>query len=117
MLNTDDFLLLAGRPYAWDEETRRRTRQNIALTQVQEDQHLRGRRSAQLMRASYDWVVMLRPSLDEPAILFRNGSLDKVLEWGKRWANESPALREFIAPRSYLAGSRHDPAAAPVCSL
>jgi len=63
MLNTEHFILLAGRPGKWDEEVRQQascaTEQNVPinLPKLQEDQHDCHRRSVEVVKSAYGWMV------------------------------------------------------------
>jgi len=108
MLNTEHFVLLAGDPSAWDEETRSRVAAGESLCRVQEDQFARGFRSAVLVPTLYGWSVRSGTGLDGFHILVSaragevNGSLEQAMYWGKQWAEADPLRREFIASRADL---------------
>ena len=115
MLNTDAFVVLGGDPSAWDEETRQRvphgryngTYNSDHLVNVQEDQHRRGRRSAELVQTMYGWSVRYASGLDANAIIFggRNSpplTREQAIDLGVKWANEDPKNREFYTRKSNL---------------
>ena len=67
MLNTEQFILLAGRPEKWDEEVRqhasRAANQNVGINvpELQEHQHDRGRRGVELVKSAYGGRFVVRP--------------------------------------------------------
>lgn len=97
MLNTEHFELLAGNPTKWDEETLRRVKAGESLPSVQEDQHRRGRRSAELVPPglSDSYFVRAASGLDDFAVLHGPTSKPAARQWGLAWANEDPEHREF----------------------
>jgi hypothetical protein len=95
MLNTEHYELLAGNPAKWDEEIWRRYKEE-SLVLIQEDQHRRGRRSAELMQTGQDWCVRSTSGLDGWALLYGPASREKALQWGIAWANEDPGNRELF---------------------
>ncbi|MBW2672160.1 MAG: hypothetical protein JRD89_01930 [Deltaproteobacteria bacterium] len=109
MLNTNAFLLLAGDPEHWDNETIAKCRPgSIAgtynshdLCALQVDQSSRGQRSAQLSLSLYGWTVRYASGLQDRAILFSSKDHDpmKAYEWGCKWANADPNNREFYVGR------------------
>ena len=109
MLNMTDFELLAGDPRAWDYElTAARALGDRSLIETQEDQHRRGRRTAQLVHGIYGWYVRAASSLDTPQVLantqHRGGPLDgsyaAALAWGAAWACADPGNRELVVRRT-----------------
>ena len=109
MINRTDFILLAGQPEKQDAETVSRLKQGEYLTDIQEDQHRRGKREAELLRSMYGWTVRSGNGLDGFAIMYvpcRNRpdkGFAEGLMWGRAWANERPEEREFYIRRSMLA--------------
>jgi hypothetical protein len=109
MLNTNAFLLLAGDPEHWDNETLTKcrpgsitgTHNSTDLCALQVDQSSRGRRSAQLSLSLYGWTVRHASGLQGRAILFSSKDHDptKAYEWGCEWANADPHNREFYVSR------------------
>lgn len=114
MLNDRDFLLLAGQPKSWDDETRRRCRPGRGsntvnsedLIKVHVEQHQRGRREAQLVRTIYGWSVRYASTIDNCALLFPGenapATLAECILWGRAWADEDPANREFFGRKRSL---------------
>ncbi len=109
MLNTQHFILLAGRPEKWDEEVRhqasRAADQKVRtnLPKLQEDQHDRGRRSVEVVKSAYGWTVRCAPGLDNFQLLSGSrhdadwpGAYAAAAAWGINWANEDPENREFF---------------------
>jgi len=106
MLNTDDYLLIAGNPKYWDKETRNRveTLQHDLAT-VQEEQYDRDRRSLELKMGERGWVVASgTPALTASSIYWSppddvwskpDKGLAACLEWGIRFVNEDVMNREF----------------------
>ena len=113
MLNTAHFTLLAGEPEPWDAEIRDARGPGFSLTEMQVDQHQRGRRSAQLVKTMYGWSVRFASGLDNNAILFgsrqthergEDCSIETAIRFGIQWANECPDSREFFALTRNLEG-------------
>lgn len=122
MLNTEHYVVLAGKPEKWDEEMKKRCRpgrfapgtfHSDDLCRVQSDQYSRGRRAAALVKSIYGWYVCDDSGLSGNAVLAsckvnpnRPGVLDGTIEdavrWGKVWANEDPEHREFYANKDDL---------------
>ena len=112
MLNTEAFLLIAGYTEHWDQDLREKVAVGIPLPRVQEDQHGRGLRSAELLRSKYGWYVRSGTGLDGWQILYtpeRAEQLERVdrgfwlaLEWGKAWVAADPQNREFYARKATL---------------
>lgn len=110
MLNTEHFVLLAGNPAKWDEETRRLPDRGESLCALQVDQHRRGRRSASLTWSIYGWYIRAGSNLESPEVLAHtrerggplDGSFEAALEWGTAWADADPENREFYASVSLL---------------
>ncbi len=112
MLNDRDFILLAGQPQPWDDETRARCRPGPVpgtcnsddLVKVQVEQHQRGRRVAQLVRTIYGWSVRYASAIDQCALMFPGisepATLAACILWGRTWAEEDPVNREFIARKA-----------------
>ena len=115
MINTKAFVLLAGDPSRWDEELRQRIKKHESLLQVQEDQHARGRRSAELVKGVFGFYVRAASNLDSLQVLARtkdrggplSGTRDNAVQWGKMWANEDPQNREFFARKNLLPLQNH----------
>lgn len=107
MINHRDFVLLAGKPDTWDQETLSRRRSGEDLVAIQRDQHGRGRLSAVLAKGESGWYVRAGSSLVQPDIFANtqkhggplDGSKRAAVEWGKQWASEDPERREFYANR------------------
>lgn len=101
MLNTEQFILLAGNPTKWDVETLRRVGSGSKLTDIQQEQHRHGRRSARLVEAVLGWCVRLESSFDHHKLIVdcneTEGLKEKAVELGKKWAEEDPDNREFFA--------------------
>lgn len=106
MLNTWTCKLLAGTPLKWDDELRSaniRPGVRVSLSDLQREQHERGRRSAQLLRQNITggWTVRYISSLDDFALIpgARNGipTRTEAIEIGSAWANEDPESREFFS--------------------
>lgn len=97
MLNAEHFELLAGNPAVWDEEARQRVASGESLPDVQEDQHRRGRRSAELVPPGISDRYFVRASsgLDDFAVLYGPAFKSQARQWGIAWANEDPEHREF----------------------
>lgn len=107
MLNREHFVLIAGNPKKWDDETIRRTqgRDGEGLPVVQEDQFDRGRRSAKLTRLITGWAVTNNSGLGGDPVLFRGGKTrEEAVKWGREWADKDPTNREFIASKTDMAG-------------
>lgn len=111
MINTKDFVLLAGEPGYWDAAALAVVDCGVlTLSEMQKNQYAAGRRSAQLVRGMYGWYVRLVTSFSDRQILANtsehggklDGSLEDALRWGRHWANCDPANREFFARRSDL---------------
>jgi len=103
MLNREDFVLLGGDPSTWDRETLRRAKDGVSLVEVQRDQFVSGRESAELVEGGGGWYVRSATSLDDNRVLL-SGRFTKAfaVEWGQRWTANSPKRREFFARRSDL---------------
>jgi len=100
MLNKEYFILLAGDPKKWDDEVIRRTQRRESLIEVQRDQHARGRLSAKLLKLASGWAVVDSTGLEPNPILFKGlKTRDEAIEKGRKWAEEDPKNREFIANR------------------
>jgi len=111
MINTNDFILLAGNPKTWDEETVTRYKKGEELIRIQEDQFERGRRSAELVRKNIGWCIRSGMTLDpetfvrckegeEPADHYETRT-EAVVD-GKAWAEMDEDNREFYALKSYF---------------
>lgn len=111
MINAEHYLLLAGDPTAWDTEVRYLVDGGTSLVTVQEDQHRRGRRTAELIRGASGWCIRTGSGLDDASLLAateqQGGSLDgsytAAVTWGIAWAHADPFRRELIMRRSLLA--------------
>jgi hypothetical protein len=101
MLNTEDFILLAGRPEKWDEEVRQQascaTDQNVPtnLPELQEEQQDRGRRSVKVVKSAYGWTVRSASGVDNIHLVAGNRhdadwprTYAAAAAWGINWANE-----------------------------
>jgi len=110
MLNSEHFQLLAGNPREWDEETLHRIHEmKEPLTDIQEDQHERGRRSAELLHGVHGWYVRYASGLDDFGVLARegvelDGSLLSAVFWGVSWTKQDPVNREFFVCKLLLEG-------------
>jgi hypothetical protein len=103
MLNKEGFVLLAGKPSKWDREIEKRCKVGESLPDVQRDQFVRGRLSAQLVVTENGCYVRSASGLDEFKILLHGKfKKDFAIEWGKKWASQSPHNREFFARREDL---------------
>jgi hypothetical protein len=113
MLNTEDFILLAGRPEKWDEEIRQQARRagdpkvGINLPKLHEDQHNRGRRSVEVVRSAYGWTARFASALDNFHLVAGSrhdarwpGTYAAGAAWGIIWANEDAANRECFVRRA-----------------
>ena len=103
MLNTEHFTLIAGNPAEWDKETLRRVRgsRQESLPEVQKDQYGRGRRSAKLLHLTTGWAIVDGSGLTDHPILFKGAKvLGEAFTWGKTWAEQDPANREFFASKA-----------------
>ena len=104
MLNTEHFTLLAGNPEPWDTALIDGVASGESLTDIQERQHLFGRRCAVLVAvANGMWAVAYDSSLDDFAAIGVVNSRDEAIALGKGWANEDPDHRNFYARKTYLA--------------
>ena len=77
------------------------------ICRVQEDQHARGRRTAELVKGIRGFYVRYGSGLDNFDILARvgtqlDGTLEDAIAWGKHWAKQNPKNREFIARKDLL---------------
>jgi hypothetical protein len=121
MLNTWNFTLLAGKPAKWDAEF---TEKNIApgvrfnMTELQREQHERGRRSAELVHGPRGWSVHYASSLDNyapiPGEAFIFTSRKLAVAAGKRWANADPDHREFFARNDHLDPNKYADDGTPI---
>jgi hypothetical protein len=110
MMNTTHFMVLAGDPASWDEETRRLCRSGIYentynsedLCKVQVDQFFRGRRSATIVETIYGWSVRSDSNLDNRAIYLSRVTKEAAIKFGIAWANEDPKNREFYVSRQHV---------------
>ncbi len=70
IVNTEHFILLAGKPEKWDEEVHQQATRiadanaRINLPELQEDQHDRGRRSVEVVRSACGWTVRCASGLE-----------------------------------------------------
>ena len=110
MLNTEHYVLIAGNPEKWDNETldacgsdrkknadprnagRDRDRD---LCSMQRSQMARGRQGASLCRTIHGWTVRDDSGLTGWAILYRDKSFIDAMTWGIQWAMKDPDKREF----------------------
>ena len=103
MLNTEHFILLAGRPEKWDEEVRQQASRaagqdvGIKLPELQEDQHARGRRSVEVVEDACGWAVRCASGLDNFQLVAGSrwdagwpATYAAAAAWGINWANEDP---------------------------
>jgi hypothetical protein len=113
MLNTEDFILLAGRPEKWDGEVRqqasRAADQNVAinLPELQEEQHYRGRRSVEVLKSAYGWTVRWASGLKNFQLVAGShhnahwpGTYAAAAAWGINWADEDPQNRECFVRKA-----------------
>jgi hypothetical protein len=116
MLNTNDYLLLAGNPGPWDDEIRQLATGaqwvgSFNLPALQELQHRRGRRSAEVVKSLYGFGVRSASGLDGFRLLaakprelkpvFQNSGIEPIpgtyasaVAWAMSWAAEDPTNRE-----------------------
>jgi hypothetical protein len=105
MINTKDFVLLAGDPQAWDQEVQDRLAEGDSLIEIQRDQYRRGRLIAVLVQAQDGWMVRGGSShqvrVGEDFITPPNGryTREKAIELGVAWAEKDPSNREFFSRR------------------
>lgn len=107
MLNDTYYILVAGNPQKWDDETRARCRpgryentwNSEDLCKVQIDQHRRGRRSATIVETIYGWSLRSASNLDGRQIIASRLTRDEAIAAGTAWANEDPDNREFFIRR------------------
>lgn len=108
MLNTEHFVLLAGNPEKWDEETRVRVAQGESLPNIQISQHSQGRCGIELVSTLLGWSIRYSSGLDDRAILWgsrmagRRLEKEEVIEYGKNWVAQDPDRREFFARKDQL---------------
>ena len=110
MINTKDFLQIAGNTGRWDDLTRTRVECGESLPHVQERHHAAGFRSAEMTRSVYGWYIRSGSGLDGFAVLFQpterhqlsDRGFAECLRWGKAWVDEDPECREFYIRRSAL---------------
>lgn len=103
MLNKEAFVLLAGLPDKWDEETLERCEAGEALPDVQVHQYLRGRRSAELASvAGGGWLVIRGTNIAPDKVLLGRCGKAEAIAFGHEWALEDPTNREFYARKSYI---------------
>ena len=113
MLNTKEFVLLAGRPEKWDEEVRQQTSraadQNVRtnLPKLQEDQHRRGRRSVEVVKSAYGWTARCASGLDNFQLVAGSrhgahwpGTYAAAAALGINWANEDPENRDCFVRKA-----------------
>jgi hypothetical protein len=115
MINDKHFVLLAGNPQKWDHELKQRCSRGNPMAEdlasVQAELHDRGYRGATLTQSAKGWYVRASSSLTVPSVLAKclahggelDGSIEAAIDWGKKWANDDPENREFIAYKSDLA--------------
>ena len=121
MLNTKDFLMVAGDPRAWDLEMLQRCHKNhrllngggASLTEVQVDQHERGRRSAELIRGIKGWYVRYSSGLDEFGILAEvgsdvDGTIEDAIFWSMKWVMGDYVNREVFVCKQLLRDFIHE---------
>jgi hypothetical protein len=99
MLNLDHFVLLAGDPTKWDIEMIDRTRAGESLTDVQEDQHRRGRRGVVLRKFGKQYLLSAASNLTESAKAVKYEDRMNAISIGCAWAQRDPENREFFAPK------------------
>lgn len=107
MINTKHFVLLAGNPQKWDDETKQQVSCGVNICRVQEDQHARGFRSATIVKSIYGYGVRSTSGLDGFSILAStkdspkrgvlDGTIEDAVRWGKEWVAQDPDNRELIA--------------------
>jgi len=113
MLNTEHFILLAGRPEKWDEEIRQQARcagnqkVGINLPKLQEDQRSRGRRSIEVVKSGYGWTVRCASGLDDFQLVAGSrhgahwpGTYAAAAALGINWANEDPENRDCFVRKA-----------------
>jgi hypothetical protein len=102
VLNTQNFILLAGHPEKWDAEFENLSDRGESLVRLQEDQSRRGRIPAHLVLSMYGWTVRYASGLQGFGILHKSGSFDpaNAVEWGTQWVNRDADKRElFVSVR------------------
>lgn len=114
MINTEQFLLLAGNPASWDQEVQARVQRGESLPDVQRDQYLRGRLGAQLVLGARGWCVRGATSLQvgpgEEWVTEPGGTLSyaEAMTRGIEWAQRDPEMREFFVAREVTLWVRAD---------
>ena len=93
MINTNDYLLLAGDPSKWDEEARQRLANFDHPEAISRDQQTRGRRSTEIL---YRYNTYRLDYCDEERQV-SYPSLQDVVKAGKEWVTEDPSNRELCA--------------------
>lgn len=113
MLNTEHFILLAGKPEEWDEEVREQATRfanpsaRVNLPELQANQHARGRRSVELVKSAYGWAVRSASGLDNFQLVAGSrrdphwpGTYAAAAAWAINWANEDPENRECFVRKA-----------------
>ena len=113
MFNTEHFILLAGSPEKWDEEIRQQGRPageqkvGINLTKLEEDEHDRGRRTVEVVKSGYGWMVRCASRLDNFQLIAGSGcdahwpgSYAAASAWGINWANKDPQNRQCFVRKN-----------------
>lgn len=98
------FVTLAGDTAVWDAEMDALKDKGGSLTDLQVSQSNRGYVPARLYQSIHGWYVRYASGLQGfDVLLDRRGlSRDEAIEWGKRWANESPKTRHFYSSKEDL---------------
>jgi hypothetical protein len=113
MLNTERFILLAGRPEECDEEVRQLGSRvadpnvRVNLPELQDMQHDRGRRSVELVKSASGWTIRSASGLENFQYVagrrcdpYWPGTYAAAAAWGINWANEDPENRECFVHKA-----------------
>ncbi len=112
MLNTADFILLAGWPEEWEEEVREQAspaHQNVAinLRELREGQRDGVRRSVEVVKSACGWAVRCASGLDNFDLVAGSrraahwpGTYAAAAAWGINWANEDPQKRQCFVRKA-----------------
>ena len=109
MLNTEHFILLAGRPDTCDEELCQQATcvaepsVRISTLELQEKQHATGRRTVELVKTASGWTVRSASALESfQSIAGSSSGRDwpvtyaAAAAWAINWANEDTANRQAL---------------------
>jgi hypothetical protein len=113
MLNTQQFVLLAGKPEKWDEEVRQQATRvadpniRVGLPELQEHQHSCGRRSVELIKSAYGWTVRSASGLENFQLVAGSrrdprwpGTYTSAAAWAINWVNADPENRECFVRKA-----------------